>query len=180
MNIEPLAECQICKRPFRRMNSLQTACGIRCAAKVAPRARKEAARAIRERREALKPRSKWLQEAQAVVNRYVRLRDAGLPCVSCDRPATWPGQWHASHFRSTAAASAVRFHLWNVHKSCSICNNWKSGNLSEYEPRLRERIGNERVDWLRTQNQRAEYSVEYLRRLKRVFARRANRLQRRL
>jgi len=100
--------------------------------------------------------------------------------VSCDKPATWDGQWHASHFRSVGAASAVRFNLWNIHKACSVCNNWKSGNLSEYEPRLTIKIGADKVEWLRTQNQVISYSVNYLTRIKTVFAKKAKRLQTRL
>jgi hypothetical protein len=129
------------------------------------------------KREKLKTRAEWAREAQAAVNKYVRMRDYHLGCVSCDKPASWPGQWHASHFRSVGAASAVRFSLWNIHKSCSICNNWKSGNLSDYEPRLREKIGGSKVDWLRTQNQCVSYSIEYLKRLKSVFNKKARRLE---
>jgi hypothetical protein len=133
----------------------------------------------REKLEKLKTRTQWAAEAQKEVNRYVRLRDVHLGCVSCDKPANWDGQWHASHFRSVGAASAVRFNLWNIHKSCSVCNNWKSGNLSDFEPRLREKIGDQKVDWLRTQNQRAHYSIEYLKRLKYVMRKKANRQEER-
>jgi hypothetical protein len=143
------------------------------------KAEKAEAKRTRAQLAALKPRSHWLKTAQAEVNRYVRLRDFRFGCVSCDRPASWDGQWHASHFRSVGAASAVRFNLWNIHKACSICNNWKSGNLSEYEPRLRERIGADRVDWLRAQNRITLYSIEQLKRLRHVFARKANRLEKR-
>ena len=139
------------------------------------RAKKEA-KEDKAKREKLKPRSQWLKEAQQSINAYVRKRDEHLSCVSCDRPAIWEGQWHASHFRSVGAASAVRFNLWNIHKSCSVCNNWKSGNLSEYEPRLRQKIGNDKVDWLRTQTQPRTYSIEYLARIKKIFAKKLKRL----
>ena len=173
----PDATCSVCAKPFRRQNSLAIVCSLRCARQVPVRARKAEKAQDKARREALKSRSDWLREAQAVVNHYVRLRDARFGCISCDKPASWPGQWHASHFRSVGAASAVRFNLWNIHKACSVCNNWKSGNLSEYEPALRDRIGGAKVDWLRAQNQRAEYSVEYLKRIKAVFAKRIRRLE---
>ena len=175
MKPDPIAECSQCGNPFVRRNSMHRVCSPRCAIR-AVRAQKALERAdFKRRQEAAKTRSAWLKEAQEAVNRYVRMRDAHLPCVSCDRPASWGGQWHASHFRSVGAASALRFNLANVHKACSICNNWKSGNLSEYEPRLRERIGGAKVDWLRTQNQRVEYSIDYLRRLKAVFGKKARR-----
>ena len=177
---DQIAECSQCAMPFMRRTTLHRVCSPLCAVR-SVRAQKKAERAdTKRRKEAAKTRSQWLKEAQEVVNRYVRLRDAKLGCVSCDKPATWGGQWHASHFRSVGAASAVRFNLWNIHKACSICNNWKSGNLSEYEPRLRERIGAEKVDWLRTQNQRADFQIEYLKRLKVVFARRVKRMEKRL
>jgi hypothetical protein len=177
MKADPLAECSQCGKPFLRRTSLQTICGVRCAMPYVRSIKAEAKADLKRRKEAVKPRSKWLQEAQQAVNKYVRLRDASKGCVSCDKPASWDGQWHASHFRSVGAASAVRFHLWNIHKSCSVCNNWKSGNLSEYEPRLRALIGDDKVDWLRAQNQRSEYGIDYLKRLKAVFAKRANRLK---
>lgn len=172
--------CKACREPFMAYKSTRMVCSPDCAAAFAKAKREKAERAAdREKRAKLKTRSDWLKEAQAQVNRYVRLRDAHLPCASCDRPASWGGQWHASHFRSVGAASAVRYSLWNIHKACSICNNHKSGNLSEYEPRLRARIGDAKVDWLRTQNQRTDYSIDYLRRLKAIFSKKANRLAKR-
>ena len=60
---------------------------------------------IKVRKEALKTRADHAQEAQAVINRYVRLRDVHLGCISCDKPASWGGQWHCSHFRSVGAAA---------------------------------------------------------------------------
>jgi hypothetical protein len=137
-------------------------------------------RETKEKLEAIKPLRKWESEAQQWVNKYVRLRDRNLGCITCDKPAHWHGQWHASHYRTTKAASAVRFNLWNIHKSCSICNNFLSGNLGEYEGRIREKIGNEKVDWVKAQNHTIRYSVEYLKRLKGVFKKKCARLEKRL
>lgn len=133
----------------------------------------------RRRKEAVKPRSKWLAECQAIVNKIVRLRDKHLGCCSCDRGPEWGGQWHASHLRSVGAASAVRFHLWSIHKGCSICNNHLSGNLAEYLPRIRARIGDEEVDWLYTQNQVVTHDVGYLKKFKQVMGKRLRRMEKR-
>ena len=179
---DDLATCRVCNGGFVRRNSMQTVCSMRCAIKLPAinrRAQIEDRRQTKRKLDALKSRSEWLKDAQVVINRYVRLRDANLGCVSCDKPPSWSGQWHASHFRSVGSASSVRFNLWNIHKSCSVCNNWKSGNLSEYEPRLRARIGDERVDALIASNERSSYSVEYLKRLKAVFMKKAARIERR-
>jgi hypothetical protein len=140
---------------------------------------KQAKAETREKLAKIKTRSQWLKEAQAVVNKYVRLRDSKLGCVSCDKTATWNGQWHASHFRSVGAAPSIRFNLWNIHKSCSVCNNFLSGNLSEYEPRLRIKIGDYKVDFLRSKNDRSHYDIEYLKRLIRVFKKLCKRMERR-
>ncbi len=134
---------------------------------------------IRRRKDAAKPRAKWLSECQDIINKIVRLRDKHLGCCSCDRGPEWDGQWHASHLRSVGAASAVRFHLWNIHKGCSICNNHLSGNLAEYLPRIRERIGDEKVDWLYTQNQVVTHDIEYLKKFKRVMGKRLRRMEKR-
>ncbi len=188
-----LKACCICKKAFTPFTSTATVCSLPCARKVPVRTRQAAKKArsqalaqakedrkqTQARLDALRPLSYWVKQAQASFNLYVRLRDADLPCASCDRNASWDGQWHASHFRSTGAAPGLRFNLWNVHKACSICNNHKSGNLIEYEPRLRAKIGAEKVEWLRQQNAPEKRTREYLQRLSRVFRRKANRHARR-
>lgn len=151
----------------------------RAQAKAARMAAKVERAEMRRRKEAAKPRAKWLSECQDIVNKIVRLRDKHLGCCSCDRGPHWDGQWHASHLRSVGAASAVRFHLWNIHKGCSICNNHLSGNLAEYLPRIRARIGDEKVDWLYTQNQVVTHDVEYLKKFKRVMGKRLRRMEKR-
>ncbi len=135
---------------------------------------------FRARKKAAKTRPEWLAECQEVVNKYVRLRDRNLGCCSCDKPAAWDGQWHASHLRSVGAASSVRFNLWNIAKGCSVCNHRLSGNLVSYLPRARERWGDEKIDWLYSQNQRANYTIDYLERLKRVMSKKVRRLEKRL
>jgi hypothetical protein len=134
----------------------------------------------KERLEALKSLTKLADEAQAEVNRYVRLRDHDLPCISCGKPATAGGVWNASHFRSRGAASSIRFNLWNNHKACVQCNKEKGGNLAEYTPRLVAKIGQAKVDWLYTQNNVNRYSREQLVRIRKVFKRKADRLAKRI
>jgi hypothetical protein len=167
-------KCRICKEPF---SGAGIVCSLKHAIELAKLQREKKQRKVdRDHRVRIRTRSEWAKLAQQIINQYVRLRDAKDGCISCHRDASWTGQWHASHFRSVGAASAVRFNLWNIHKSCSICNNWKSGNLSDYEPRLREKIGHGKVDWLRTQNQPVTYSTEYLQRLIKVFRKKCKRL----
>lgn len=180
INHQAQRECKVCGKEFRQRNRLQTVCGIRCAAKVGKTGRKKQAELDRKAKEAMKTLPQLAKEAEYYVNRYVRLRDHNKGCVSCDKPASWPGQWHASHFRSVGAAPGLRYHLWNIHKACSICNNHKSGNLLEYLPRLRALIGGDRVDWLLSQNAPVKRTREYLERIKAVFAKKCRRAEKRI
>lgn len=169
--------CKHCGGCFVPVRPLQSVCSPICASRLVKAAKKEEAERTKARKAALKTKRKWADELQAIVNKYVRLRDRNLPCCSCDRPASWDGQWHASHFRSVGAASGLRFHLWNIHKGCSICNNHKSGNLEGYVPRLVEKIGQEKVDWLYTQNGIVRHEVEYLARFIRIMRKKVKRLE---
>lgn len=178
-----MTTCRICTEPFIPFRPLQSVCSVKCARKVPIVAKNTLKRERKETKAklaALKPVSYWEKKAEEEVNRYVRLRDAGRGCISCDKPANWSGVWHASHLRSVGAASAVRYCLWNIHKACNQCNFFQSGNVAAYEPRLRTLIGDAKVDWLRTQNQITRYSIDYLQRLKRVFAKKARRMEKRL
>lgn len=178
------AFCTVCGQPYFRTNSLtQVVCSLKCARRVpiiAKNTLKAEKKADRAKLKKLEPLSKAADRAQTEVNRYARLRDYKYGCISCELPPTWSGQWHGSHMRSRGAASAVRFNLWNINKACGSCNRFQGGNIAVYEPRLRARIGNERVDWLYTQNQITRYSPEYLERLRRVFAKKSRRMEKRI
>lgn len=179
-----MKKCKVCKTPFTALRPLQVVCSPVCALSIArkvslktvAKVKSQERRATKAKRESLKTRAQWAKEAQDAFNRYVRARDAYLGCVSCDKPASWQGQWHASHFRSVGSAPHLRYHLWNVHKACSVCNNHLSGNLAEYAPRLVERIGPKRVDWLRCQHEGNKMAIEYLRRVKVIFTKKTRRL----
>ena len=180
-----------CKNPacgvrFTPQRLGQAVCSPKCGLAIKDvhkeRARKALAqverKAIKAAKERIKSRGDHAKEAQQAINRYVRLRDAHLGCVSCDKPASWHGQWHCSHFRSVGAAPHLRFNLLNMHKACSVCNNHLSGNIAGYRPRLIERIGLVRVEWLESCQGRAGHDIAYLKRIKAIFTKKANRIQR--
>jgi nitrogen fixation protein len=181
-------KCRVCETVFVRQRSTQFACSNDCAAawarKVAEkkqaREKQIERRTMRERIEKAKTRADHLKEAQAAVNAYVRLRDANDPCISCDRPATWGGQWHGSHYRAVGSNPGWRFNLLNIHRACSICNAWKSGNLTEYRPRLIAKIGLANVEMLEQESPVRKFDIEYLKRLKTIFRKKARRLERRI
>jgi hypothetical protein len=84
----------------------------------------------------------WLKLAQMTFNKYIRHRDKGLNCISCDKP---PKKANAGHYFSQGGHSNVRFHEDNVHLQCEHCNSYLSGNLLNYQIGIEKRIGGERL-----------------------------------
>lgn len=107
-------------------------------------------------------RRDWVKLAQAEFNLWVKERDRNEGCISCHMPATYQGQWHASHYRSVGAAPQLRFDPSNVHKSCAQCNSFKSGNVVEYRIRLVQKIGLAEVERLECDNAIHRHTVEEL------------------
>ncbi len=154
--------------------------------------------ALRERKEAIKPASKFLAEAQAEFNKYVRLRDYYEPCPSCDKTREqieaeqgWKagGCWDAGHFMTRGAKGQLRFILFNVHKQCKSCNagsgkfSAKSATVgATYRVNLIKKIGLEKVEWLENNNDidLRKKDIEYLKRIKRIFSKKARMRLRRI
>jgi hypothetical protein len=170
-----LRKCKSCGAEMPNAMPLQQACSMACAISIAQkkRAKEDATikkinrQAVRQARERLKPRSKWMAEAQAAFNRWIRARDAHLPCVSCGTMN--PVQFHAGHYRTTKAAPELRFCSLNVHKQCSQCNDHLSGNIPMYRPELIRRIGLANVEWLEGPHEPAKYTIDELREIKTGF-----------
>ena len=127
--------------------------------------RKERVASHKAAKDAVTTRAEWLAKLQAKFNAYIRQRDIHDGCISCDKPATWHGQWHASHYYPRSTASAIRFNTWNVHKSCSVCNSHLSGNIGEYTPRIIDKIGQQRFDCLfENKTNLRTYDIDQIRR----------------
>lgn len=162
-------KCKNCGKLFSPYRTTQVCCyGVTCALEYAQKAREKRERkANREARQKLKTKSELLKETQAVVNKYIRLRDQNRPCISCGRYHT--GQYHAGHYRSVGAAPELRFVEDNIHKQCAPCNNHKSGNAIEYRINLVNKIGIERVEFLEGPHQPKKYTVEEIGLIKSLY-----------
>jgi hypothetical protein len=139
------------------------------------KAQNEKRREIKAKKELIKPRSQWLKEAQIEFNKFIRLRDAARPCVSCLRFHN--GQYHAGHYLSTGSNPSLRFHEANVHKQCSACNNHLSGNIVNYRRELINRIGLEAVEWLEGPHEPKHYTIDDLKEIKRKYSQLARELE---
>lgn len=161
-------KCCVCGKQFEVLRFCQKVCGIPCAIEHANalKAKKEK-KEHREAKAKLKSRADYLKEAQAVFNKYIRMRDEAEPCISCSRFHT--GQYHAGHFRTVGAAPELRFNEYNCHKQCSVCNNHLSGNLLEYRRKLVAKIGIEKVEWLEGKHEPLKLTIEQIQAIKKEY-----------
>lgn len=138
---------------------------------------------IKVRKEKLKSRADYLREAQTAVNEYVRLRDAHLPCISCDsmpndNDLMTGSRWDAGHYRSVGACPELRYEPLNIHRQCVKCNRNLSGNAVEYRIRLVQRIGAEKVAWIEGPHPARKYTVEEINGIKAHYRALARELKR--
>ena len=189
-------KAKTCKNPACRASFVpqrlgQAVCSPKCGLAIKDvnqeRARKSLAQVerseIKVRKEKLKSRADHLREAQAAVNEYVRLRDAHLPCISCDSTPNdndlmTGSRWDAGHYRSVGACPELRFEPLNIHRQCVKCNRNLSGNAVEYRIRLVLRIGAEKVAWIEGPHEARKYSVDEIKAIKASYREKTRELKR--
>lgn len=177
-----LKTCKHCRTKFTPDKPLQMVCGFDCAIeygvkqkqRLAEKKAKADRKVTRERREKLKYRSDYIKEVQIVFNRYCRLRDYGLGCISCDasneNTSLAGGDFDAGHFLSRGAKPHLRFDERNCHAQCKRCNRYLSGNIANYRERLIVRIGLQAVQALEADNEPRHYTIDQLKELKKHYA----------
>lgn len=182
-------KCPICTTEYIPRSSLQKVChNYKCAMEFNRQVdERNSAREIRkqerlqrddlrQRRERLKGKSEWNREAQAAVNKFIFWRDYGNPCIACGKPLNYGvrgGAVDASHYRSRGAAPWLRFNVFNNNAGCVHCNRDLSGNLIPYRINLIEKFGLRRVERIEHDNTVRKFDIEYLKRVKSIFTRRA-------
>lgn len=130
-------KCKECGADFTPYKSTQRVCSPKCALIGAEKKTwKERKKVLVEN---LRTRTEWLGILQVVFNKYIRVRDAKNPCISCDRQLG--AKFDAGHFFSVGSYPNLRFDESNVHGQCVYCNQHLHGNHIEYGVRLPLRIG---------------------------------------
>ena len=177
MNKPKETKCKVCGNYFvKTISSTQKVCSPKCAIALS----REQARKKREKQEKaqLKERKKkllesdrghWLKALQKEVNKFIRLRDKGLPCIACG--AIWKPSFQASHFIPQGRSSFLRFDERNIHSGCIRCNLFVGGgNIHGYRPRLVEKIGEKEVEWLEENQHRIKkWEISELKELIKVY-----------
>lgn len=161
-------KCRICKTQYTPRNTLQKVCSPSCAITLVKRnselqqkqSEAKARAEWNERKKKVKPLSHWMSMTQRAFNDYIRARDEGCGCISCG--TTTATEYHAGHYRTTAAASQIRFNEDNVSLQCASCNVHHSGAITAYRINLVAKIGLERVLALENNNTPHRYTREEL------------------
>lgn len=155
-------------------------CGYDClkeyteknADQLADKTRKQKRQEDRVKKEKLKTKGQWTKEAQAAVNAYVRWRDRKKNCISCGTSLSSEslgGGYDAGHYRSRGSSPHLRFRLDNIHGQCKKCNRHLSGNVDKFRVGIVWRYGQEYLDRIEMDNTPKNYSIDDLKRIKRIF-----------
>jgi len=146
--------CKHCKEPFvvNPKFPLQYICQPICAIAYSKllqskKAAKESKEATKVMKEKLKTLGQYENEAKVVFQKWVRQRDAKLPCISCGNANS--NRYDGGHWWKAEIYSGLIFNEDNCHKQCSRpCNKDLNGDQANYRIGLVKRIGLERVVWL--------------------------------
>lgn len=171
-----MTACKVCKTDFVKSKPLQNVCGFDCAM-VQGHAKAKAIKAKRDRLDRAETRQKLADMAtkpeltalaQKAFNAYVRMRDYGLKCISCNNPIAWDGEKtggvvDCGHYLSVGARVNLRFTEDNAAAQCKKCNNFLAGNAVNYRIGLVKRIGLARVEALECDHELKHYSKDDLR-----------------
>ena len=171
-------KCKVCSIPFTPVRPMQKVCSPACAMKLA---REVVAKADRKetklKLDALQTKPQLVKKAQTAFNAFIRARDKGKACISCDTQLGGePNTFDAGHYRSVGSAPHMRFVEDNVHGQCKHCNNWLGGNHVEYRKRLLERIGEHRLEQIENDNVLRKYTKEGLEEIRKQYMEAARRL----
>ena len=166
---------------------MQSVCGPSCALEFAREHRelaerkkhREEGRLDRKRREEMKTLPQLLKEAQREFNRFIRLRDAGRPCICCGAPLPGPtvgGGYDCGHYRSVGASPGLRFDERNAHGQTKQCNRWGAGRAVDYRMGLIQRIGLAAVEALEANNTPHKWTRDEVREIRDTYRAKANAL----
>ena len=150
-----MPRCKNCKEKFKPLRFNQKFClKAECVREwiefATKREAKEDRKRIKELKEKLKTVKDYSKDAQKVFNTFIRLRDEGKRCISCDQFLnSSKAKFDAGHYYSQGGHSSVRYDENNVFGQCVECNRYLHGNLIKYGDRLKKLIGEEKYNELK-------------------------------
>ena len=169
--------CKTCKEKFEpQYNSVQMCCSYLCAIVYTQKQKEKNWKKEKvKRKKDLMTLQDWIKIAQTHFNKYIRLRDKGQPCISCQNPN--PKKINAGHFRSVGSCPELRFNELNVHLQCEYCNTYQHGNLLEYRKNLILKLGEETVEELERYHEPQRYSIEDVKKIIEIYKKKVKELE---
>ena len=155
-------KCRYCKEPFTPITTLQKNCfEPNCVSDwINETKQKQWTKKKAKLKAELMTVQDYVKIAQQVFNKFIRLRDAGNVCISCQKT---PKKENAGHYWNANNHWNVRFNELNVHLQCEHCNTFLSGNLIEYRINLINKIGLEQLTLLEAEARKTrKFSVDEL------------------
>lgn len=144
MNLKMTKICVVCKDPFKlTFTTTQKVCSTKCAIQLAKKPKKtpEDKERMKIMIENTTTVPQLLKKLEFEFNRFIRLRDLGNDCISCNKKLTDIKDFHAGHYYSAGHHGNIRFNELNVNGQCIECNTYLHGNLIKYRPKLAVKIG---------------------------------------
>jgi hypothetical protein len=89
----------------------------------------------------LKTITDYKKDARYWFQRWIRIRDLGKSCISCNTILSAINKYDAGHYYSASGTPQLLFNEFNCNGQCVFCNQHKSGNLIEYRKGLINRYG---------------------------------------
>ena len=77
---------------------------------------------------------------------WIRLRDKGKPCISCN--GNWHSDFHAGHFYKAELYTTLKLDETNINGQCPKCNLFQDGNEGGYRIGLIKRYSKGFLDLL--------------------------------
>ena len=83
-----------------------------------------------------------IQETQVIFNEYIRLRDKGKGCISCDSPTFTD----CGHLFKKSTRPAMRFNPMAAAGQCRECNSLPDGNYDAFCEGIFNRYGKDYLE----------------------------------
>jgi hypothetical protein len=170
-------KCKYCKQPFEPSVFLQKNCfDPNCVTEWINEVKQKNWQKKKAKLKAdLMTLSDYVKLCQQVFNKYIRLRDAGNLCISCQKK---PLKENAGHFYNANNHWSVRFDERNVHLQCEHCNTFLSGNLIYYRENLLKKIGIEEFENLSAEAMKTrKFTIEELKEIIATYKKKCKELE---
>ena len=158
----PAHVCGQCGKLYTKTRMGQRVCSPRCALREVGAKKKAEREMDRARRIALMTHGDWEKAVEKEFNTFIRLRDAGKPCICCGKPMgeNRPGgAVDAGHYLGVGANPHLRFVEMNVNAQRKSCNKPGGATRTAFRLGMVGRYGEAAVAALEADHRPRKYAI---------------------